>query len=62
MDFNKLRKWLAIFSIVIIIGWLLIINYSDLRWETNKAGYLGIGSMLLLFFANFKYIKTTNIK
>ena len=52
MDLNKLRKWLAILSIAIIIGWLLIMDYSDLRWETNKAVYLGVGSMLL----------TTNIK
>ena len=48
MNLNELRKWLAILSIAIIIGWLLVIDYSDLRWETNKAGYLGVGSMLLL--------------
>jgi hypothetical protein len=37
-----------VFSIVVIIGQLTVIDYNDLSWSNNVGSYLGIISMLIL--------------
>lgn len=48
---KKLAIFLIIATIVIIIGHLTCLDYSDLSWSKNAGGYLGIISMLLLLIS-----------
>jgi glucose uptake protein GlcU len=45
---KKFRIGLIIVSILIIIGQLTLVNYSDLSWSENAGSYLGIISMIFL--------------
>ncbi|MDY6801937.1 MAG: hypothetical protein SVU94_12055 [Bacteroidota bacterium] len=45
---RKFRIVLIIFAVIVIIGHLTFVEYSDLSWSENKGSYLGIISMILL--------------
>jgi predicted ferric reductase len=45
---KKFRRVLILFALLIMIGQLVIIDYSDLSWSNNAGSYLGILSMILL--------------
>lgn len=45
---RKFRIVLIIFAVIIIIGHLTFVEYSDLSWPENKGSYLGIISMILV--------------
>jgi hypothetical protein len=45
------RIVLTVFAAVIIIGQLIVIDFSDFTWETNAGSYLSIISMILLIIA-----------
>ena len=45
------RIVLIILAVVIIIGQLIVIDFSDYTWKTNAGNYLSIISMLLLIIA-----------
>ncbi|RCW21032.1 hypothetical protein DFO77_1572 [Marinilabilia salmonicolor] len=48
---KKFRIGLIFFAIVIIIGQLTVVNYSDLRWSENAGSYLGIISMIFIIIS-----------
>ena len=48
---KKLAKFLLISGCVLIIGWLFIMDFSDLSWNTNGNSYLGL-LMAMTIIAN----------
>jgi hypothetical protein len=48
---EKFRIGLIIFAFVVIIGQLIIVDYTDLSWSENAGSYLGIISMILLIIS-----------
>jgi len=53
MNVKTVQKNLAILALVVAMGWLLILDYGNLSWETNKIAYFSIGAMLLLAISGF---------
>ena len=58
MDIKTAQKYLAIIALTVAVGWVLILDYNDLSWKTNKIAYFAIGTMLLLAVSG--YIKYKN--
>ena len=48
---KTIRIVLIVLAVAIIIGQLIVIDFSDLTWETNAGSYLSIISMILLIIA-----------
>jgi len=57
---NKFRIGLILFGIIMIIWYLTRIDYQDLSWPNNKAGYLGIMSMLFIISSALLAIRREN--
>ena len=48
---SKVFNAMSIIFVVILIFWLVKLNYNDLSFEQNRSAYLGISSVLLVIFA-----------
>ena len=48
---SKVFNAMSIIFVVILIFWLVKLNYNDLSFEQNRSAYLGISSVLLMIFA-----------
>jgi len=48
---NKLRNGLIILAIIVIIGQLILMDYTNFGFKENGGNYLGIFSMVLLIIA-----------
>lgn len=48
---RKFRIGLIIIAFALIIGQLIIIDYTNLSWSENAGSYLGIISMLLIIIS-----------
>ncbi|MGZ2368153.1 hypothetical protein ACXR6G_00020 [Ancylomarina sp. YFZ004] len=48
---RKFRIGLITFAVVIIIGQLGVVEYTDLSWSENAGSYLGIISMILIIMS-----------
>lgn len=48
---KKFRIGLIIFAVIIIIGQLTVVEYTDLSWSENAGSYLSIISMILLIIS-----------
>ena len=48
---RKFRFGLMFFAVVVIIGQLGVVEYTDLSWSVNAGSYLGIISMICLIVA-----------
>ena len=62
---KKFRIGLVIFAVIIIIGQLTVVEYTDLSWSENAGSYLGIISMILLIISMIysnKYEKKNQTK
>lgn len=62
MDLYKIKKYLSILAVVLIIARLLSMDFNDLSWETNSASYLGIISMLFLLVGSVMDYRTKKNK
>ncbi|MCH2217795.1 MAG: hypothetical protein MK076_06925 [Flavobacteriales bacterium] len=47
----KVFNAMSIIFVVILIFWLVKLNYNDLSFKQNRSAYLGISSVLLMIFA-----------
>ena len=47
----KVSNAMSIIFVVILIFWLVKLNYNDLSFKQNRSAYLGISSVLLMIFA-----------
>ena len=43
---KKYRQWLIVFSAIVIVGQLILIDYQNLNGSSNVGNYLGIVSMI----------------
>ena len=51
---SKSRIIITGFAIILLIGQLFTVNYSDLSWSSNNsASYLGLIAMILLILSQF---------
>ena len=51
---SKTRVIITGFAIILLIGQLFTVNYSDLSWSSNNsASYLGLIAMILLILSQF---------
>ncbi len=48
---KKGRIGVIIVAIIIIIGQLIIVDYTDLTWKENAGRYLSVTSMVLLIIS-----------
>lgn len=48
---KKGRIGIIIFAIIVIIGQLTVMDYTNLSWTENAGSYLGIISMILLIIS-----------
>ena len=47
----KVFNAMSIIFVIILIFWLVKLNYNDLSFKQNRSAYLGISSVLLMIFA-----------
>ncbi len=57
---QKVRWGLVILSIIMIIGQVATLNYSDLSWGTNTPNYASIITMSLLILSMALSIRYVN--
>lgn len=48
---KKFKLGLIVFAIILIIGQLTVIDYSNLSWSSNAGSYLGIFSMICVIIS-----------
>jgi len=48
---KKGRIGIIIFAIVVIVGQLTVVDYTNLTWKENAGSYLGIISMVLIILS-----------
>ena len=54
---KKGQKYLNLWPLLLIIGWLFLLDYSNLWSMKNVAGFLGILAMVLLMAGLKKFNK-----
>ena len=54
---KKEQKYLNLWPLLLIIGWLFLLDYSNLWSMKNVAGFLGILAMVLLMAGLKKFNK-----
>lgn len=59
---RKIRMFLAILSVVMIVISAYYVNYHDLSWKENKGCYKGIASMVSNFLLMLVLEKHENNK
>lgn len=57
---NNIRKGVIVFASLIIIAYIVFIDFSDLSWSTNMMSYLGITAMVFFILAMFSAKKKSN--
>ncbi|MCC5921643.1 MAG: hypothetical protein LAT68_14600 [Cyclobacteriaceae bacterium] len=55
---NRFKASLIIVACVIILGQLILVDFSDLSWSNNSGGYLSMTSMVCLIVAMMLSEKT----
>ena len=48
---RKFRIGLILFTVIIIIAQLTLVDYSDLSWSRNAKSYLGIFGMICIILS-----------
>lgn len=54
---NKARLGITIVSAILLIIWVLKLDYNDLSYKNNSTAYLGILIMVLLIVFGVRQIK-----